>query len=146
MKDPIIKLKLFAALCLILAPTFIVWITGDNSMIKTYGYVLLVPVMFYNEPGFRGFLKIWFQFHFQHKYKKGLSVGEHKAFQQRIKWLEEGDMAYYEQRLIKDILEYNGVTKIKRKLTGKHHNKMRVKGNIKRIIGGKKVKIFSNYK
>jgi hypothetical protein len=146
MTDVVIKLKLFGAACIFIMPTVVVFITGDEAYLKTYLYLFTIPVIFYNEKGFVGFLKIWFEFHFLGKHKDGLVVGQYRVFMNRLKWLEEGNMASYEQRLIRDILEYNGATKVKKRYTGKHHNKTRYKINRKKSLNGESIAKYSNYK
>lgn len=141
--DPLIKLKMIFGATLLLAPLVVMVIYPmDARVFEAFGlrftipwwliatlYPLAIIPLFRGERGFLGYLKVLFAFHFRDRYKDGLNNGQYMMFKKRLNHLENLRIAYYEQSLIKEILEYNGYTDLKTKLTGKHKNKLRVKAH-----------------
>lgn len=146
-KDLRITIKLMAVAILAIIPIIVAMVMNDYTMLRTWAYTcILTTALFWNEKGFKGYLKMWIQFHFLGKHKDGLSVGMYRILKSRIKSLRKWNTAYYEQKLIEEILDFNGATKIKAKLTGKHHNKLRIKGSTKFEKDRNRNKHYSNFK
>jgi hypothetical protein len=145
-KDLRIKIKVSFAMLLILGPVIIVLKTGDTSMYVLYWYCLSLPALFIPEKGYLGYLKIWFSFYFLGKWSKGMTKEQYEIFESRAEHLLKWDMAYYEQRLIKSILDKNGLLNLKRRYTGKNHNKLQLKGSHKFPGERAKDKYYSTYK
>jgi hypothetical protein len=147
MKDLRIKLKLYASLLMILAPVAVIFIKDDISYYRYESLsIFLTFWLFFGERKYVGYLKTWFRFHFLGKYRKGLSPQAYLLFKNRIKELRLKKEAFYEQKLIQQILEASGEEYNKVRLTGKNKNKVRIKGRIKFEANPEKNKKYSNYK